>query len=66
MEYLKLFWEHNLDIEITSIPTVDELNFHIWGEEIHACLIDKEEFEKIWKDHFYDGCIGNAFPKRDW
>lgn len=93
MEYLKLFWEHELNgepviilyevnsdnerlavrsidifadgstnniddlyedvIEIVSIPTVDELNFHIWGEEFFACLIQKEEFEKIWMDHFY-------------
>lgn len=40
-------------IEIVSIPTVDELNSHIWGEEFFACLIQKEEFEKIWMDHFY-------------
>lgn len=93
MEYLKLFWEHELNgepviilyevnsdnerlavrsidifadgstnniddlyedvIEIVSIPTVDELNSHIWGEEFFACLIQKEEFEKIWMDHFY-------------
>lgn len=93
MEYLKLFWEHELNgepviilyevnsdnerlavrsidifadgstnniddlyedvIEIVSIPTVDELNCHIWGEEFFACLIQKEEFEKIWMDHFY-------------
>lgn len=105
MEYLKLFWEHELDrepviilyevnldderlairsidifvdrstkniddlyadaIEITSIPTVDEFNSHIWGEEFRACLIDKEEFEKIWNGHFYDGCIENTPPKRD-
>ena len=96
VEYLKLFWEHELEgepviilyevnldderlairsidifadgstqniddlyaevIEITSIPTVDEFNSHIWGEEFRACLIDKEEFEKIWNNRFYAGC----------
>ncbi len=88
MEYIKLFWEHelkeepviilyevkvdkerlamrsidifrdgttkNIDdlyaeaIEITPIPTVEELNAHVWGEELQAYLISKEEFEHVW------------------
>ncbi|MBO5092907.1 MAG: hypothetical protein J6C33_00960 [Lachnospiraceae bacterium] len=42
-------------IEITPIPTVEEFNSHIWGHEFHADFISKEEFEKIWNNHFYDG-----------
>ena len=44
-------------IEITPIPTVDELNAHVWGEEFHACIIEKAEFEAIWKSHTYDGAL---------
>ena len=36
-------------IGITPIPTVEELNAHIWGEEFHACVIEKAEFEAIWE-----------------
>ena len=36
-------------IEITPIPTVEELNDHIWGDEFHARLIEKTEFESIWE-----------------
>lgn len=42
-------------IEITPIPTVQEFNSHVWGNEFYACLIGKEEFEKIWSSHFYCG-----------
>ena len=28
-------------IEITPIPTVEELNAHVWGEEFHACIIEQ-------------------------
>lgn len=35
-------------IEITPIPTVEELNRHEWGENFKAELIDKDEFEAIW------------------
>lgn len=38
-------------IEIIPIPTVEELNAHVWGKEFHACLIEKTEFERIWKSH---------------
>ena len=88
MEYIKLFWEHDLEdeptiilyevntenerlaersidlfrdgrtnpipdlyadvIEIVPIPTVEEFNSDIYGEEFRACLISKEEFEKVW------------------
>ena len=42
-------------IEITPIPTVEELNAHVWGEEFHACTIEKAEFEAIWESRFYSG-----------
>ena len=88
MEYIKLFWEHDLEdeptailyevnaenerlaersvdifrdgstknisdlyagvIEILPIPTVEEFNAGVYGEEFGACQITKEEFEKIW------------------
>ena len=28
-------------IEIAPIPTMEELNTHVWGEEFHACVIEK-------------------------
>ena len=42
-------------IEITPIPTVEELNAHVWGEEFHACVIEKAEFEAIWESRTHDG-----------
>ena len=39
------------------IPTVEELNAHVWGEEFHACVIEKAEFEAIWESHTYDGAL---------
>ena len=44
-------------IEITPIPTVEELNASVWGEEFHACIIEKAEFEAIWETHTYDGAL---------
>ena len=44
-------------IEITPIPTVEELNAHVWGEEFHACIIEQAEFEAIWETHTYDGAL---------
>ena len=44
-------------IEITLILTVEELNAHGWGEELHACVIEKAEFEAIWETHTYDGAL---------
>ena len=44
-------------IEITPVPTVEELNAHVWGEEFHACVIEKAEFEAIWESHTYDGAL---------
>lgn len=41
-------------IEITPIPEIEEFNAHVWGDEFHACLISREEFEKIWDSHFYE------------
>lgn len=38
-------------IEITPIPSIEEFQSHIWGEELCACLIEKEEFEQIWRTH---------------
>ena len=42
-------------IEITPIPTVEELNAHVWGEDFHACLMEKTEFEAVWESRTYDG-----------
>ena len=36
-------------IEDDADPTVEELNAHVWGEEFHACIIEKAEFEAIWE-----------------
>ena len=41
-------------LEITPIPTVEELNAGVWGEEFRAYLIDKADFEKVWKARCYD------------
>ena len=43
--------------EITPVPTVEELNAHVWGEEFHACVIEKAEFEAIWENHTYEGAL---------
>ena len=40
-------------IEITPIPTIEEFQSHIWGEELYACLIEQEEFEHIWRTRRY-------------
>ena len=48
---------YNGAIEITPIPTVEELNAHVWGEEFRACAIEKAEFEAIWENHTYDGAL---------
>ena len=42
-------------IEILPIPTAEEFNAHVWGEEFRACAIEKAEFEAIWETHTYDG-----------
>lgn len=44
-------------IEIVPIPTVEEFNAHIWGEEFSACFMEKAEFEAIWKNHTYNGAL---------
>ena len=44
-------------IEITPIPTVEELNARVWGDEFYACLMEKTEFEAIWESHTYDGAL---------
>lgn len=44
-------------IEIVSIPTVEEFNAHIWGEEFYACFMSKQEFEEIWRTHIYSGSL---------
>ena len=48
---------YNGTIEITPIPTVEELNAYVWGEEFHACVIEKAECEVIWESHTYDGAL---------
>ena len=40
-------------IEITPIPTVDELNAQLWGEEFHACVIETPIFERICETNAY-------------
>lgn len=44
-------------VEITPIPTVEEFNAHVWGEEFHACLTEKEEFEAVWIGRCYNGTL---------
>ena len=44
-------------IEILPIPTAEEFNAHVWGEEFRACAIEKTEFETIWESHTYDGAL---------
>ena len=44
-------------LEITPIPTVEELNAGVWGEEFRSCLIDKVEFESVWNKQFYYGTL---------
>lgn len=31
------------------VPSIDDINKGEFGEEFSACMISKEEFEKIWK-----------------
>ena len=42
-------------IEVTPIPTVEAFNNHVWGEEFHACTIDRAEFENTWDNQSYSG-----------
>lgn len=51
---------YDVAIEITPIPTVEELNAHVWGEEFHACLMEKVEFEAIWESQSYQGAFFKA------
>ena len=44
-------------IEILPIPTEEEFNAHVWGEEFRACTIEKAEFEAIWENDTYDGVL---------
>lgn len=41
------------------VPTVEEFNEEYnkadYGEDFHACLISKEEFEEIWNTGIYNG-----------
>ena len=38
-------------IEVLPIPTAEEFNAHVWGEEFRACIIEKAEFESIWEKY---------------
>ena len=40
-------------IEITPIPTVEELNAHVWGEEFHACVIEQVDREDRYSMIFF-------------
>ena len=44
-------------IEVLPLETVEEINNNAWGDDIRACLISKEEFEKIWNTHIYSGSL---------
>ncbi|MDE5855361.1 MAG: hypothetical protein K2H19_09935, partial [Ruminococcus sp.] len=44
-------------IEVLPLETVEEINNNAWGDDIHACLIGKEEFEEIWNTHIYSGSL---------
>ena len=44
-------------VEVTPIPTVEELNAHIWGDKLHACLMEKAEFEAIWESRACGGAL---------
>ena len=44
-------------IEITPIPTTEELGAYVWGEAFHACVIEKAEFEAIWESRTYDEAL---------
>ncbi len=49
-------------IEVTEIPTADEFNQGIFGEEFAACCISKEEFEAVWNTDFYEGSFHKNIP----
>lgn len=40
-------------IEIVPIPTIQDFNSDVYGEELFACKITDDEFERIWSSHFY-------------
>ena len=42
-------------IEVTPVPTVDELNAKIWGNGFFATAISKMEFDEIWNSGIYSG-----------
>ena len=42
-------------IEITPIPTVEELNAHVQDGALHACVIQKAEVAANWESHTYVG-----------
>lgn len=44
-------------LEIVPIPKVEELNNGIWGTEIQACFIDKDEFDETWINLTYKGTM---------
>ena len=44
-------------IEVLPIPTAEEFNAHIWGEEFHACIIEQAEFESIWESRSSSGAF---------
>lgn len=54
---LRLIDIYDAVIEVLPLETVKEINNGIWGEEISACLISREEFEEIWNTHIYNGSL---------
>lgn len=45
-------------IEIVPMDTVEEINIGVWGDEIRAVRISREEFDEIWSTHTYNGSFG--------
>ena len=51
------------------VPTIEIFNTNDYGEDFHACLISKEEFEEIWNTGIYTGDLifqqdGNGMGKQ--
>lgn len=42
-------------IEITELPTVEELNQGIFGDEFSACYVKRKDFEAVWNTSVYQG-----------
>lgn len=52
-------------IEKLPIPTLDELNTGVWGEDFYAVLISREDFERVWKTGMYSGSLTSFHLQKD-